>query len=132
VDLDYYKDPIPDQIGMSGEFVTIPTISSGLAQLESKLTALLDKVQALPLDDTMQKIGKVADEARVTLKRIESTVTSVGPDGAMQGDLLRTMDELRATLRSLTALSNGLDDKPSSLIFGRDSTGNPQPKAPKR
>lgn len=162
VDLDYYKDPIPDEMATAGEFMTIPTISSGLAQLESKLTAILDKIQALPLEDTMQKIGSVADEARVTLKEIETTsaaarktldsaefaklpqdlrktltsleksVSSVGPDGAIQGDLLRTMDELRATLRSLTALSNGLDDKPSAFIFGRDSTGNPLPKAPKR
>lgn len=162
VDLDYYKEPISDQMGTVGDYPSIPTISSGLAQLEAKLTAILDKIQALPLDDTMAKIGGVADEARdsmveiremtVSLRKIvessefiklpedlrktlgamEKSVASVGPDGAVQGDLLRTMDELRATLRSLNALSTGIDDKPSSLIFGRDSTGNPEPKAPKR
>lgn len=162
VDLDYYKEPLADELGKVGDYPSIPTISSGLAQLEAKLTAILDKVQALPLDDTLVKIGKVADEAResmvevremtVSLRKIvdssefvklpedlrktllsmEKSVASVGPGGAVQGDLLRTMDELRATLRSLNALSTGIDDKPSSLIFGRDSTGNPEPKAPKR
>ena len=168
VDFDYHKDALPDAMGLVGEYPSIPTISSGFAQLEAKLTAVLDKIQALPLDDTMQKIGRVADEAaitvteargavkeieaaaasarktldssefaklpedlRKTLASLEKSVSSVGPDGAIQGDLLRTLDELRATLRAMTALSNSIDDKPSSLIFGRDSTGNPSPRAPK-
>ena len=168
VDFDYHKDALPDAMGLVGEYPSIPTISSGFAQLEAKLTAVLDKIQALPLDDTMQKIGRVADEAAITvteargavkeieaaaasarktldssefaklpedlsktLASLEKSVSSVGPDGAIQGDLLRTLDELRATLRAMTALSNSIDDKPSSLIFGRDSTGNPIPRAPK-
>jgi paraquat-inducible protein B len=161
VDFDYYKDPAPEDLGVVGEHASLPTISSGLAQLEAKLTAILDKIQALPLDETMVKLGRVADDASASLKEIEATaaaarntldssdfnqlpqdlrrtlasleksVSSVGPDGAIQGDLLRTMDELRATLRSMKSLSDGIGDKPSSLIYGRESSGNPIPKAPK-
>jgi len=169
VDLDYHNDASYAEMSMTAELRTIPTISSGFAQLEAKLSAILDKVAALPLDETMTKIHALADEstktaadARTTLKEIEGTaaalrgtledpafkdlpgdlkktlasleksVASVGPDGAVQGDLLRTLDELRAALRSISAMSTTIGEKPSSLLWGKDSSGNPKPKAPKR
>ena len=75
-----------------------------------------------------------ADCPRICASRIaelQKSVASVGPDGAMQGDLLRTLDELRASLRSLKAVTTTIDEKPNSLLFGRDSSGNPKPKAPR-
>ena len=39
------------------------------------------------------------------------------------------VDELRSALRSFDSLSRSLDEKPNSLLFGRDSSGNPTPKA---
>jgi paraquat-inducible protein B len=154
VDLDYHKDPLPAELTQVGDFPSIPTISSGLAQLEAKLTAILDKVQALPLAETMKKIDTLAEEATVTiaaarktldseefanlpadlkntLGALEKSVSSVGPDGAIQGDLLRTLDELRAALRSIKGVTTTLEEKPNSLIFGKDKSGNPIPKAPK-
>jgi paraquat-inducible protein B len=168
VDFDYYKNPAPAEFANVGEFPSIPTISSGFAQLETKFSAILDKIQALPLDDTMQKIGVAADEAAVTvaesrkalkeiqettaslrktlesselaalprdlrntLAALEKSVASVGPEGAIQGDLLRTLDELRSALRSMNSMVSSIDEKPNSLIFGRESSGNPIPKAPK-
>ena len=65
------------------------------------------------------------------LAALEKSVTSVGPDGAVQGELLRTLDELRAALRSMKSLTNGINEKPNSLLFGRDTSGNQIPKAPK-
>ncbi len=168
VDLDYYEDAVPAELGMSGDFTTIPTVSSGFAQLEAKLTAILDKIQALPIDQVVADIAAAAGEAKITiaesrttLKEIEATaaaarktledpqfrdlpaglrktleelqksVASVGPDGAVQGDLLRTLDELRASLRALKSMTTTIDEKPNSLLFGRESSGNPKPKAPR-
>lgn len=162
VDLDYYKDVVPAELTMVGELPALPTVSSGLAQLEVKVSAILDKFQALPIDETMKKIGKAADEAattiadaRAALKEVEATsaslrntiedpngelrkalgqveksVQSVGPEGAIQGDLLRTLEELRSALRALKEVSTTVEEKPNSLIFGRDSSGNPKPRAP--
>ena len=163
VDLDYYKDALPAEMGKVGEYPTLPTVSGGMAQL----TAVLDKL-SLAADTVMKKIGTAADEAsttmadsrqtlkeieqtaaalrktldspeftqipadlRVTLAALEKSVNSVGPDGAVQGDLLRTLDELRASLRAMKSLTNSIDEKPNSLLFGRDSSGNPIPQAPK-
>ena len=168
VDLDYYKNSQAATLIKVGNHDSIPTISSGLAQLESKFTAILDKIQALPFDDTMKKFGVAADETSVTLAEsrkalkeiqeataaarkmmdssefanlpkdmkktlgsLEKSVASMGPDGAIQSDLLRTLEELRAALRSMNAVATSIDEKPNSLLFGRESSGNPIPKAPK-
>lgn len=161
VDLDYYPDAPKMELGKSGDFPTIPTVSSGFVQLEAKLTAILDKLQALPLEKTMTEISaavvdsrdtleeikstaaaaratledpefrKLPADLRITLNALEKSVASMGPDGAMQGDLLRTLDELRASLRTLKSMATTIDEKPSSLIFGRDSSGNPKPRAPR-
>lgn len=167
VDLDYYPEAQVAEVGKSGDFTTLPTVSSGFVQLEAKLTAILDKIQALPIDKTMGDFAAAAQEAkttiaesRKTLREIEDTAAaarkvidgpgfrglpddlhktldklqtlaaSVGPDGAIQGDLLRTLDELRASLRAIKSATSTIDEKPNSLLFGRDSTGNPKPKAP--
>lgn len=167
VDFDYQTDAVPAKLAKVGDLTTFPTVSSGLAQLEAKVTAILDKLQALPLDDTMRKIGTAADEAattvadartalkeieataaaarttlddprfrdlpgnlQATLEQMEKSVTSVGPEGAIQGDLLRTLDELRSALRAMKALTTTIDEKPNSLLFGKESSGNPIPRAP--
>ena len=166
IDVDFSPDAMPATLGKIGDFDVIPTQSSGFAQMEAKINAILAKVQALPLDDTLAKFGNAADEtaktvadARTTLTSIEDTlaemkkilgsedsqnvtkelnatlaelrtsVESLGPTGGMQGDLRRTLDELRSALRAFDTLNRTLDEKPNSIIFGRDSSGNPIPKA---
>jgi paraquat-inducible protein B len=168
VDLDYHEDAAPAELGKIGEYTTIPTVSSGFSQLETKLASILDKLDSLPVNHTMEEISAAAAEAkttiieaRSTLKEIEATasaarktfedpefrklptdlrktldelqksLTSIGPDGAVQGDLQRTLDELRASLRSIKAMTTTIDEKPNSLLFGRESSGNPTPKAPR-
>ena len=160
VDLDYYKEATPAELAKVDDLTTLPTVSSGLAQLETKVNAILEKVQAVDIEGTVKKFGATADEAVVTLKEVRETsaslrktldsaefaqlpadlraaiasvdksVSSVGPNGPIQGDLLRTLEELRAALRSMKAVTTTIDEKPNSILFGRDSSGNPIPKAP--
>ena len=73
----------------------------------------------------------IPTDLRATLDALQKTVSSIGPDGTIQGDLLRTLDELRGSLRSIKSLSTTLDEKPNSLLFGRESSGNPVPRAPR-
>lgn len=61
----------------------------------------------------------------------DKSIASYGPEGPVQGDMLRTLDELRSALRKLSSLTNAIDEKPNSLLFGKDSSGNNIPKAPK-
>lgn len=159
IDLDYVPEAKPAEVAQVGEFDLLPTHSSGLVQLEAKVNDLLAKLEALPLAETLGKFGDTAEgltrtakeaeatlaEARsllgnqktkgltaqmdATLEEVRSSVSSLGPAGAVQGDLRRTLDELRAALRAFKTLSTTVAEKPNSLLFGRDSTGDPEPKA---
>lgn len=169
IDLDFVPDAPPAELTMSGEYEVIPTESSGFAQLQDKVNAILTKIEKLPLDETLHKFGNAADEIAITvkdvrgaldeaeaalaearkllsreetqnltaeldatLKEVRSSVESLGPNGAVQGDLSRTLDELRAALRAFKTLSDSIEEKPNSLLFGRDSSGNSEPKARKK
>ncbi len=168
VDLDYVKDDRPAELTKTGELDTIPTVPAGLDALENRLSNILAKIEALPLDDTVKKFSEAADSAstalkdiaetsaatrrmldspefaglpadlkvtlatsRATLEALEKSVASVGPDGAIQGDLKLTLEELRAALRSIKSMSNTIDENPNSVLFGRESSGNPIPKGPR-
>jgi len=166
VDFDYYPADEPAELGYKGDFPVVPTMPSGFAQLEVKLSSVLDKIDRLPLDGAvseitaaaketattvaearkaLEEIEKVAAAAKVTLEdevfkklpadlrrtlaELEKSLASVGPDGNVQGDLLRTLDELRGALRSIDGLADSIKEKPNSLLFGKDDSGNPRPKA---
>lgn len=154
IDFDYHTDALPATLGTIGDYTTFPTISTSFAQLETKLNALIDKLQNVPVSDTMAALNGAAEEGKLmaaaarktledpamqklpaelqgSLEELKRSVASLGPNGAVQGDLLRTLDELRATLRALKTLTQTIEEKPNSLIFGRGSSGkNPTPKAP--
>ncbi len=169
VDLDFIPGAPSSELVRSGDYEIIPTQSSGFAQLQDKVNAILTKIEALPLDETLGKFGNAADEIAITvkdvrstldeaeamlaeakkllardetqnitaeleatLKEVRSSVSSLGPEGAVQGDLSRTLDELRAALRAFKTLSDSIEEKPNSLLFGRESSGNREPKAKKR
>jgi len=167
VDLDYYPDVAPAEVVKIDDLPVMPTVASSFAQLETKLTSILDKIDSLPIDDMVAKFTAAADETTTTvaqarevfkeveaasatlretlqkpsfqelpdelaktMEKLQTSIASLGPEGAVQGDLLRTLDEMRAALRSMTSLTNALEEKPNSLIFGRES-GNPVPRAPR-
>lgn len=166
VDFDYYPAEETAELGYKGDFPVVPTLPSGFAQLEVKLASILDKIDALPLDDAvteitaaaketattvadarkaLEEIEKVAAAAKLmlededfknlpvdlrrTLAELEKSLSSVGPDGNVQGDLLRTLDELRGALRSIDGLADSIKEKPNSLLFGKEDSGNPKPRA---
>lgn len=166
VDFDYFTDTEPMDLTYKGDYPVVPTLSSGFAQLEVRLTSIMDKIDSLPLDDAVKQIARAAEEtagavaeAKTTLKEIEKvsiaaremlddpdvrklpgdvrqslaemekTLSSIGPDGAMQGDLLRTLDELRSAMRSIEALTDTVKEKPNSLLFGNDESKDPRPRA---
>jgi paraquat-inducible protein B len=159
VDLDYYPDEMTTELSYRGDFPVVPTLSSGFAQLEVKLSSILDKIDKLPLENAVNQFATTAEESREVLKELslvaksaretmdnpefkalpadlkktiaelEKSIVSLGPDGAVQGDLLRTLDEFRAAMRSMEALSDTIKEKPNSILFGKEFSKDPVPKS---
>ncbi|MBK1834311.1 intermembrane transport protein PqiB [Roseibacillus ishigakijimensis] len=180
VDMDYYPDEGEAFLANRGGYLVLPTVKTGLGQLEERVTAVIEKVNALPLDslvrqleattlaaqntlhtmnDKLESTGPllaesqatmremkesltalkailesdstqaIPDDVRQTLAQINSSLKPLSADGAVYGDLRRTMDELRSATRSIERLTETISDKPNSLIFGKPSSSNNIPRA---
>src|SRR5690606_25304398 len=45
-------------------------------------------------------------DVKQALAGLDKTLVSVGPEGNLQGDLLRTLDELRSAIRSMESMTD--------------------------
>ena len=157
VDFDYYPDEITNELTYKGDFPVVPTMSSGFAQLEVKLSSILDKIDKLPLDNAVKQFALTAEESRSvlnelalvakaaretidnpefkqlptdfkkTISELEKSIISLGPAGSLQGDLLRTLDEFRSAMRSMESLTDTIKEKPNSIFFGKEGSKDPRP-----
>ncbi|QJE98108.1 intermembrane transport protein PqiB [Luteolibacter luteus] len=116
-----------DKFGNAADEIAI-TVKDARGAIDEAEAALAQAKKLLARDETQN----LTAELEATLKEVRGSVESLGPNGAMQGDLARTLDELRAALRAFKTLSDSIEEKPNSLLFGRDSSGNAQPKAKKK
>jgi paraquat-inducible protein B len=143
--IDVYPDAKPAAMAEFAGRPTIPTVASGLGGIEVQITNLLDKLNALPVEDLLEQVDRlladvdaiVASQAAqdlpasldATLVEMRGALASVSADSAMQERLLRTMTELDRTLTALRRLLRTLDDKPNAVIFSREPRADPEPPA---
>jgi paraquat-inducible protein B len=147
---------VGDFLCLPTETSTFAQLESDLPLLMKKVDSFIAEATATAagtlktlesFEDTMASVRKTLDSEaflklpsdlrdsltafQKTASSLEKTASSVGPGSPAYGDLLRTLDETRSALRSLSALTTNIDEKPNSILFGRDSSGNPIPKAPR-
>jgi len=76
------------------------------------------------IDPLTVSVQDVAKDVRVTLGKIDGTVTELHgvlqDDSPLRYDLSRSIRELELAARSIRELANSLDHNPTQLIFGRD------------
>jgi len=68
-------------------------------------------------------------DIRLSIAQLSESMKPFSSDGAVYGDLLRTMDELRKVTRSIDRMTTSIADKPNSLIFGKDPNSKKIPRA---
>jgi len=142
---DMYPDEPPAEMGSFAGRPTIPTIAGGLEGIQVRFSTLLDKLNALPLEELLDGADRLLADVdaivaskdmqslpaslEATLAELRDTLDSVSADSAVQERLLRTMTELDLTLQSLRALLDTLEEQPNALIFNREPGDDPQPPA---
>lgn len=137
-----------------------PTASSGLAQIQSQITALLDKLNQLEvepiltgLDRNLQVAEGMLEQARQlvesmntlldnpetrglpqnlnqTLEELRHTLEGLGPNSAAYQDLTRTLDEVETLVRDLQPAAQKISNDPRSLLFESIDGADPIPRAP--
>ena len=161
ISLDFYEHSEPQRLTEAGSHTVLPTVASGFENLANQVSHLLDKVQSLPLDETvvsatnaMEAVATVADTAESTLldvnelledpstralprdvhlalTRINEVMTGFTPASPVYIELQTALMELRKALRSAGGLTSTLEAQPSALFFGPRRGPDPIPEISK-
>lgn len=153
VTFDYYPNEAPAEIGEFAGRPALPTVKSGFNRIENQVTALLAKLNALPVDQTIAGTNAALTELETTLRTATGTLDDLravfGTDaarnvpsalaqtlteldttiGTVSPDLQRTITELHRTLEDLRILTRTLNEDPNAIIFPRSFPADPQPRA---
>jgi paraquat-inducible protein B len=155
IEFDYYPDEPAAELGSFQEYTTIPTISGGLSRIEHQVSALLAKVNGLPLEDTVTGINQtmgelnatlaslrgilehnntqmLTTELQATLVELRTVLAGLSPDSQAYQSLNASLLELNRTLQNLSDFSRTLSDQPNSLVMPVDNPPDPIPEARSR
>ncbi|MGQ8363992.1 intermembrane transport protein PqiB [Glaciecola sp. 1036] len=124
-----------------GEYPIIPLAEGGFASLLSKTDALLEKLNALPIEqllqstdqtvlvaqDTLISMQSLVNTIESTMKEVDDALQGVQPDSAVYHRLMSSLDELEQTLLMVQPMISDISNKPNSLIF---SDAAPEDKEP--
>ncbi|CAO1663759.1 MULTISPECIES: intermembrane transport protein PqiB [Salinicola] len=160
VDLNFSDDAPPYEAMTFDDKPVFPTISGGFAQIEQKVSNLLDKLNELQVEPILDRLDETMQTSQQTLeqvRQIAESVNAIVSDPATQqlpGSLNDTLQELQNTLNGFSAGSSGyrqlndtlkqlemltrdlqpvaktLSEKPNALIFDREVQTDPVPRAP--
>lgn len=137
----------------------IPTVSSEFTQLTQKADVILDKINALPLEDLIREISGVvntlnaaAESVNTTSDNFDATLAALDTEklnkqiqhsldafegllkhysegGLSKAEIAETVNALQDTLRSIQPLLMQLNQTPNGLIFSDNAEIDIQPKA---
>ncbi|APE29484.1 mammalian cell entry protein [Halomonas aestuarii] len=161
VDLNFQRDEAEDYRAETfAERTVLPTTSSGFAQIETQVTALLDKLNGLEIEpllegldrnlaasqDTFGEVQALTASVRelvedpgmrdlpgnlnATLEELRATLEGVSPESRAYRDVTTTLQQLERLLRDLQPTARTLRDNPSALLFDRLDAEDPLPRAP--
>ena len=152
IGLDYF--PVDERIEMGrwGQYDEIPTIAGGVDQIMVKVNALLDKFDALPLENTLENADDAISqlektlvglrllleqentqalpgELRQTLGELRATLDGFSPDSPMYQNLNNTLQQLNRTLGNVESLTRTLSEQPNAAIMPSNIPPDPIPEA---
>ncbi|WMC12115.1 intermembrane transport protein PqiB [Oceanimonas pelagia] len=161
VDLNFQKDAEPFKAMTFVERRVFPTTTGGFAQIEQKVSNLLDKFNNLDIEpvvnnlnstlvatqQTMDKINRIAASVDAlladpatgelpanvnqTLRQLSDTLAGFAPDSEGYNELTQTLSRLEQLMADIQPVIRTLNDQPNALIFDRTPTQDPQPRAAK-
>ena len=163
VDLDFYdKAPAYKGPNTVAGLEVIPTVSGGLSQIQQKLMAALDKINALPLNPMISEATDTLKESQRTLRQLQNTLNNLNqitgspamktlpadmqqtlrelnrsmkglqPGSPAYNKLVGDMQRLDQVLRELQPVLKTLNAKSNALVFEAKPGQDPQPKRAKQ
>lgn len=162
VDMDFFpKEPPVKEIREFSGYKIIPTVSSGLAQIQQRLMETLDKINSLPLNPMIQQATNTLSESQATMRRLQATLDNLNkltasqsmqqlpqdmqktlrelnrsmqgfqPGSAAYNKMVADMQRLDQVLRELQPVLKTLNTKSNALVFEAKDKKDPEPKGAK-
>lgn len=103
-----------------------------VADAQKTLQEMTDTMTAMKAILQADNTKAITGDVRATLAQVNESLKPLSADGAIYGDLVRTMDELRSVVRSIERMTTEIADKPNSLLFGKDPSSKKIPRARRR
>lgn len=100
-----------------------------VADGQKTLTDMRETLNSLNVILGNSESQSIPSDLRKTLASINSALIPLGENGVVYGDLRRTLDELRASARSIDRMTTEIADKPNSILFGKETSSKRIPKA---
>ncbi|MER1529140.1 intermembrane transport protein PqiB [Enterobacter hormaechei] len=163
VDMDFYpKAPPMTGIREFGGYKIIPTVSSGLAQIQQRLMETLDKINNLPLNPMLEAATGSLHQSQATMQRLQTTLDNINkitanqsmqqlpqdmqktlrelnrsmqgfqPGSAAYNKMVADMQRLDQVLRELQPVLKTLNEKSNALVFEAKDKKDPEPKRAKQ
>ncbi|OYD21212.1 intermembrane transport protein PqiB [Oceanimonas baumannii] len=159
VDLNFHKDVPPFTALSFVDTQVFPTTTGGFAQIEQKVSNLLDKFNNLKIEpvvdnlnktlaatqQTMEKVnhiaasvdklladpatGELPASVNQTLRQLNDALEGFSPDSEGYNELTKSLARFEKLMADMQPVLRTLNDQPNALIFDREPTQDPQPKA---
>jgi paraquat-inducible protein B len=117
---DYFPDAHRAQIDWTQKEPVLPVVPNPLADVESKLTRIVAKLDRLPLEAIGDDLGKALIALAQTLGNANALVTQVD-EGVIPG-VTATIEELRHTIAGV----NGILKNTDATLLGKDAPAQRQ------
>ena len=139
VALDFFPDVPKVKINWSMTPTELPTVPSGLQDLEMKINSVMAKIEKMPMDEiglnlkrmleridnmlkkidaeTMPNANKAMEELRKTLENVNDTM--IGANAPTQQQLRDALQEVTKAAQGISALTDFLQRNPESLLRGK-------------
>ena len=139
----------------------IPSVSSGLAQIQQRVMETLDKFNNLPLTPMVEQATNTLTESQNTMRRLQTTLDNLNkitasqsaqqlpadmqktlrelnrsmqgfqPGSAAYNKMVADMQRLDQVLRELQPVLKTLNEKSNALVFEAKDKKDPEPKRAK-
>lgn len=153
ISVDYRSDIEPAEVGDYKGYPMIPTVSTGLKKIEEQVSSLLEKLNDLPLEGTLEMIDdtmlaltntlnsinaivsdsgtqEIPAEVSKTLAEIRKVLGGLSSDSPLYQDAQAGLSKLYDVLYNLDQLSHTVKEQPNSLLFNPKLPADPVPGAP--
>lgn len=154
ISIDFYPEAGDATLGTFLEYTTIPTIETGLAQLEKKVNAILDTINSLPLNDTVtgansaiaalnenlsslqlilenQNTQQLPAQLDKTLQELRDVISALSPNSDAYQSLNSSLLSLNRTMGNLESLTRTLSGQPNAVLLPSSPTPDPIPEVSK-